>query len=353
MNKYQYPVEVHSHTYHSDGQFSVSELVDAAVDFGYKGLILTNHNSSAGYLEMAEVEAVKSGALVTLHGMEWTTYFGHMLAHDADYDVVWREATVDTIDDYMAEVRAANGLVGIAHPFDIGSPICTGCHWDFRVKDFSLVNYIEIWNSNSPQAKLESVLAYELWLGKLSEGYEISCSAGRDWHRPDGPDANMGVTYVELAAGEALTPATFKEALRSGSYYITLGPRVQFSVGDWHMGDRVGAGKLVEGGAAEEAAVEGAAADGAAAEVRVAVTPTELRDLKQFPVTHAVVSVWNNDTLLHQSEPVAELGNDGFEVVFTLDTAAVKPGFVRFEVRGDFRGVENTLVVVGNPIYVK
>src|SRR5699024_8902868 len=109
------------------------------------------------------------------------------------------EATPNTIDKYMAEVQAANGLVGIAHPFDMGSPICTGCHWDYQVKDYNLVNYIEIWNSNQPQDKSESILAYDFWVDKLKKGYEISCSAGRDWHRPDTLDANkIGRATSEL-----------------------------------------------------------------------------------------------------------------------------------------------------------
>lgn len=306
----------------------------AAVDFGYKGLILTDHNSSAGYLEMAVNPSVLNGDLVTLHGMEWTTYFGHMLAHDADYDVDSREATVDTIDQYMVEVRAANGLVGIAHPFDIGSPVCTGCHWDYQVKDFGLVNYIEIWNSNQPQEKMESFLAYQMWVSKLLEGYEISCSAGRDWHRPDSLYANMGVTYVGVAE-EVLTSAAFKEALRVGSYYITLGPVVEFSVGDYCMGDRVEARDL------------------AGAEVRVVVAPTELRDLKAFDIDNVRVVIWHNNQVLFESEVLASFGEGGFELAFDLEEVLLEQGFVRFEVRGDFRGLQDSLLVVGNPVYVK
>lgn len=335
---YQVPVEVHSHTIHSDGQFTVSELVEAAVAFGYKGLILTDHNSSAGFLEMSELDSVKNGSIVTLHGMEWTTYFGHMLVHDADYDVDWRKATIDTIDDYMNEVRTANGLVGIAHPFDIGSPICTGCHWEYRIKDYSLVNYIEIWNSNQPQNKPESTLAYDLWLEKLNEGYEISCSAGRDWHRPDKPEANMGITYLELPNEEVLTTENFKTALRLGNYYITLGPRSNFEIStsqgtSYLMGNRVPLNSVAD------------------ATVRLQVMPTELPALSQFEVSHVTLSVWNNQTLLYRSEPATDLTTD-LVIEFDLTNDLTK-GFIRFEVRGDFRGVPNTLLIVGNPIYLK
>lgn len=333
---YQYPVELHSHTHHSDGSFTVAELVQAAIDFGYKGLILTDHNTSSGYMEMRELDAVIKKDITTLNGMEWTTYFGHMLVHDADYDVDWREATVDTIDEYMKEVRVANGLVGIAHPFDMGSPICTGCHWDFQVKDYNLVNYIEIWNSNQPQDKSESILAYEFWLDKLRKGYEISCSTGRDWHRLDTPEANMGVIYLDIE-NAVLSACNFKEALRQGRYYITLGPILSLQVqqGDqsFRMGDRIDQGDFV------------------GSQIQVGLNPTEITALQAFPVDNAQVIIWNNDDVIYQSEMIDHL-NKAWEVALPLANGLHK-GYLRVEVRADYRSVKNTLVLVGNPIYIK
>lgn len=336
MKRYQYPVEVHAHTIHSDGQFTVEELIESAVSFGYKGLILTDHNTSAGYLEMPSVQAVKDEDIITLHGIEWTTYFGHMLVHDADYDVDWREATPTTIDKYMLEVQLANGLVGIAHPFDIGSPICTGCHWDYQVENYDLVDYIEIWNSNQPQEKSESILAYEFWLDKLNKGYEISCSAGRDWHRPDTEDANMGVTYLELNE-EKLTQDHFKDALQNGQYYITLGPTAYFTVENkdllFQMGDRVHYSMLEEG------------------KILMTIKPTELEALKDFELENIYILVWNNDQLIFQSETNKELSGE-LTSNFTLPNN-LSAGYLRFEVRGDYRGTKDTPIIVGNPIYLR
>lgn len=334
--RYQFPVEVHSHTVHSDGDFSVSKLVNAAINFGYKGLILTDHNSSAGYLEMAVLPKVRSGEITTLPGIEWTTYFGHMLVHDADYDVDWREATPTTIDKYMTQVHDANGLVGIAHPFDMGSPICTGCHWDYQVQDYSLVNYIEIWNSNQPQERSESILAYEFWLDKLNKGYEISCSAGRDWHRPDTVDANMGVTYLELDK-EKLTKKGFKDALRKGTFYITLGPTVEFKINkkqaNYFVGDRVATSDLQDG------------------VMNICVKPTELEALKYIEFTNVYVTIWNNETLLYQSGHYDVLAEDFEEKLKLPDN--LQNGYLRYEVRGDLKGTQDTPIVVGNPVYLK
>ena len=43
-----YPVELHTHTCHSDGSFTVEALVDAAARNGYRALALTDHNTSSG-----------------------------------------------------------------------------------------------------------------------------------------------------------------------------------------------------------------------------------------------------------------------------------------------------------------
>ena len=131
-----YPCELHCHTVHSDGDFTVEGLIASAKEHGLKGICLTDHNTYSG-----REEASKEKDLVILQGIEWTTYFGHMLVLGADRFVEWRDAVPENIDEKMKQVHAAGGLVGIAHPFQLGTPICTGGRWDFRVQDFSLVNY--------------------------------------------------------------------------------------------------------------------------------------------------------------------------------------------------------------------
>src|SRR5699024_4216615 len=139
----------------------------------------------------------------------------------------------------------------------------------FRSKDYNLVNYIEIWNSNQPQDKSESILAYDFWVDKLKKGYEISCSAVRDWHRPDTLDANMGVTYLDIPESE-LPAENFKASLGQGQFYVTLGAVVELQLQakdvtrSYHIGDRVESEDFSEG------------------QIQVRVEPTELRDLTQF-----------------------------------------------------------------------
>ena len=133
--------EFHAHTKHSDGDFSTSELVAEASAFGYEVLAITDHNTMAPVIEADKIHQTQ---LIILPGMEWTTFFGHLLTMGLSEMVDWREAQIETIDASLKKIKQANGIAGIAHPFSIGNPICTGCHWDFVIEDYTLIDFIEV-----------------------------------------------------------------------------------------------------------------------------------------------------------------------------------------------------------------
>lgn len=319
----QFAVELHSHTHHSDADFSVEELCQRAVDFGYEGLILTDHNTSSGYSELAEL--AKEAGIVTLGGIEWTTYYGHMLVHDADRLVDWRTATPHSIDKHMREVKEANGLIGIAHPFAIGSPMCTGCHWTFDVKDWNKVNYIEIWNSTRPDEHFWSWEAYALWTRLLDDGYRISCSAGRDWHRMEGEGENPPITYVE-SSGE-WNSETFRQSLEKGTFYISLGPGIRWYVEQgekiFYMGDTIKPGL---------------------ANITVEVLSTRIESLKKFgSIVKRVKIIHNNQ--IYFDEPI---DNDLIPIPIDL-----VEGNLRIEFWGTIKQKEEELLLISNPIYIE
>lgn len=218
-----YPCELHCHTVHSDGDFTVEGLIASAKERGLKGICLTDHNTYSG-----REEAAKEKDLVILQGIEWTTYFGHMLVLGADRFVEWRDAVPGNIDEKMKQVHAAGGLVGIAHPFQLGTPICTGGRWDFRVQDFSLVNYMEIWSEGEPLMNTANRSARKMWHEKLSEGFRIAPSMGRDWHRAERNIRKGACTYL-LCEGESLTSEGMKDAIERGRTSVSAGPLFYFT----------------------------------------------------------------------------------------------------------------------------
>ena len=86
------PCELHCHTLHSDGDFSVKELQEAARENHLSLIALTDHNTMSGWDEL------DASILPVIRGIEWTTYFGHMLVLGAGEFVDWRDAVPDNID---------------------------------------------------------------------------------------------------------------------------------------------------------------------------------------------------------------------------------------------------------------
>ena len=120
-----YPVELHTHTEHSDGDFTPTQLVQAAKARGFAGVALTDHNTKSGTTEFNA--AIEKNGLTGVHGIEWTTYWGHMLVLGEYTYTDWRGVTPDMIDEAIKRIHDHCGLVGIAHPFATRSiPVTIG-----------------------------------------------------------------------------------------------------------------------------------------------------------------------------------------------------------------------------------
>lgn len=210
--------ELHCHTRHSDGNFTPRELLKTAHSRGLDGICLTDHNTASGW---AEVQ--KSLEPVVLCGIEWTTYYGHMLVLDCDKYVDWRDAKPDNIDEKIKEVHASGGLVGVAHPFQLGTPICTGGYWEYNVHDWSQVNYIELWSEGEPHVNTCNSRAIAMWNGLLDRGYRIAPTFGRDWHSPENNMYPSACTYLGCR-DDSISPKAMKEAIKNGHTVISAGP---------------------------------------------------------------------------------------------------------------------------------
>lgn len=213
------PCELHCHTVHSDGAFQVAELLEAAKADHLALIALTDHNTFSGHSELDDT------CLPAVRGIEWTTYFGHMLVLGAKKFVDWRDAVPDNIDEKIKEVKAAGGIVGIAHPFQMGSPVCTGGRWEFNIKNWSNVDYMEIWHEDMTSLKSENEKALALWTSLLDQGYKIAASYGRDWHRPE-KNGHYGCTYIDID-GE-ISESQAIRAIRLGKTVVSTGAKFFF-----------------------------------------------------------------------------------------------------------------------------
>ena len=232
------PVELHCHTVHSDGDFTPESLQNAAVQNGLSLIALTDHNTFSGTKEL------KADICPFIRGIEWTTYFGHMLVLGAKSFVDWRDAVPDNIDEKISAVKAAGGTVGVAHPYQCGSPICTGGRWEFKVKKWENVDYIEIWHEGFSEGNTENDRATAMWTRLLDEGYHLAASYGRDWHRPSSGGL-FGCTYLDFE-GEISEAAALK-AIKQGRTVVSVGAKFAFTVSRdesvFNIGDTLSSGR--------------------------------------------------------------------------------------------------------------
>lgn len=221
MNGRWRPFELHTHTAHSDGDFSASALAAAAERASYAGFALTDHNTRSGLAEAAEAAA--AAGLVLVPGMEWTTFFGHvLLLGNRFFD--WRDFGSDGLFRALGRVRESGALVGAAHPFLPGNPFCTGCYWEFE-NAWPRLDYVEVWSGGKPSERSFNKRALALWKSLLSQGWPLKATAGRDWHREADEEGPFAATFLN----GAVDAVSALGALRSGDAVVSYGPLLEFA----------------------------------------------------------------------------------------------------------------------------
>lgn len=235
--------EMHCHTLHSDGKFTVDELLQTAHDYQLEMIALTDHNTLSGHRELSPEKEDKT--VKVIRGIEWTTFFGHMLVLGCPEYVDWRYALPDTIDESIQKIRALGGIVGVAHPYELGSPICTGGCWEYHVHKWENVSYIEVWSEEFPSIKTANHRSVAMWNGLLDKGYHLAATHGKDWHGAVIENVPSGCTYLGIAGD--CTPENGKEAVKCGRTVVTMGPlftmQVQKSGKTYEIGETAESGE--------------------------------------------------------------------------------------------------------------
>ncbi|MBE0699468.1 MAG: PHP domain-containing protein [Anaerolineaceae bacterium] len=219
-----YRGDLHTHTLHSDGHWDVPDLIADACQRNLDFVTLSDHNTISGLSEMLSTD---TGDLLTMGGMELTTFWGHALALGWHDWVDWRvKSGVREMNQIYDEVTRHDGLFIIAHPMAQGDPYCTGCDWHYADVLPGPARTIEIWNDDwRSESNNEDGLkqAYE-WLNK---GYRLALTAGTDNHgHPGNHCYGYNVVYAdELSEHEIL------KAVRAGHLYLSAGPGLELNAG--------------------------------------------------------------------------------------------------------------------------
>ena len=213
MNKFKF--ELHTHTIHSDGSFTPKSLVECAKKYGYTGIALTDHNTQSGCKEA--IEWGEKLGLVVISGIEWTTFYGHLVVLGGHSNINWNEVNPANVIEKIIEAKNAGDVVGLAHPYRVGYPVCTGGRNNFPSEIFEHIDFYEaisgeVEDLTNKRAKNEYFL--------LKEKYDISATYGRDWHCDnDKENCTYGATYL-LSDKETLTTQDALYLIKTGQTMI-------------------------------------------------------------------------------------------------------------------------------------
>ena len=188
-------LELHNHTVESDGSLTCEELTEYLAADHVDAFAITDHNTTSGQAKIEKLLEKKHYPIELIHGMEYTTYFGHILCLNLTKYVPW-----NSIDQHRPELlfeaaRKKGALVGIAHPFSYGDPFARGCRFEMTVTDYSKVDFIEIFNN--PESLHEvNERGTNLWMSLIFSGYKITATSGMDLHNR-AKLAGCYATYIE------------------------------------------------------------------------------------------------------------------------------------------------------------
>jgi hypothetical protein len=237
--------DLHVHTTHSDGSWTVEDVVRAARARGLDFIAVTDHNTSSVTPFVARAVAAGGPGLLCIPGMELTTYYGHANALGIPDWIDWRVARPEgaleipgeheagepdpglvtgTMAAAAAEVHRLGGTFVVNHPRATGYPHCTGCRWEFGDQSAEYVDALEVWNGPWVRSYAggggQNLEALALWDAWLNAGRRIPAVAGSDGHVAPRRPESQGLTCVYATPD----PQSILAAVREGMSYLSCGP---------------------------------------------------------------------------------------------------------------------------------
>lgn len=329
-----YAGDLHMHTVHSDGDWTVQGLAAAARETELDFIFVTDHNTASHHAEVEQANDGRGRPLV-MRGEEVTTYGGHVnawgLPAGAVVDFRVRPGDAAAISKVAASAHRLGAVISVNHPF----ALCGGCDWSYgdAVRDLDAV---EVWNGEW-DATDESAL--RMWDGLLRRGLRPTAVASSDSHRAQNP---IGRPTTHVAAAE-LSQAALLNALRQGRVYLTRGASgrsLDFEAAPGEIGSPGAAGP--RRGAGEEIRLR---APGAIVFfVHIDITLPGLRGTEPTP---AFVPRGATVSLISDGRAVRTWPADALTEVFEVECE--RDGYYRLEVRGK----DGAMLAMTNPIYVK
>lgn len=213
-----YNVELHSHTNHSDATFTVDELLASAEKRTIDVLGITDHNTMTSY----DIAKQSNRNLLIIPGIEYTTFYGHFLCLGNPIRFKHKDFTCitkDNIFEFLMDIKHEDTLLIMAHPFDTGSPICTGCKYEYDSSTYGLFDAIEVWNGDLPHTESND-RALTFYKRLLLDNPSVVMTCGRDWHN----EIHTGtVTRLKVFTDKNVNYQSIIQAVKSGRSELQYG----------------------------------------------------------------------------------------------------------------------------------
>lgn len=219
-------LELHNHTNESDGNLTAHQLINFMLNDQVDAFALTDHNTISGHMKVEKILKEQALNISCIYGMEYTTYYGHILCFNLKEYVPWENINKHKPELLFKAIHEKGALAGIAHPFSSGYPIAT-CGFEMTFTDYSYIDFIEIFNNPEP---LHTVNERGLlwWEDLILKGHRIAATSGMDLHDLTSMH-NQFATFIESKTDAAIATGLTK-AIGTGQTWVSKGPILKWEV---------------------------------------------------------------------------------------------------------------------------
>ncbi|MEG0319310.1 MAG: CehA/McbA family metallohydrolase [Niameybacter sp.] len=221
-------LELHNHTTESDSNLTVQELIHLMQADHVDAFALTDHNTISGHIKAQALLKEQNIAMSCIYGMEYTTYYGHILCLNLKEYVPWENINRHKPERLFLATKAKGAIAGIAHPFSCGYPIAT-CGFEMTFTDYSCIDFIEVFNNPEPLYEVnERGLLW--WEDLVLGGYPIAASSGMDLHGHNSMHHQFA-TFIE-GIPEGNIEEELATAFQSKRTWISKGPILEAHINE-------------------------------------------------------------------------------------------------------------------------
>lgn len=217
--------DLHNHTVHSDGTYTIEEVLSLCTEKGLDFVALTDHNTISQNQHIPH-----NHSITMIPGIELTTNFGHCNFLGSDDPISdFRATSNEEVRSIINEAKKNGAKTVLNHPH---CPDC-GWHWEYEMG----FDWIEVWNGPWRKANEDTV---QWWHDQLCHGKRITAIGGSDTHRPHQYiQHGMPTTWV---FSQSKSMASIFKGINHGHVtlsYLPSGPFITISSDDYMTGDVV------------------------------------------------------------------------------------------------------------------